>query len=99
MPSIQFHRRYREAEPVKHFCEQWNVHLFNSQGEPETFRVSFKLNKKEIPSFDVALEGPTGAFVPLNKQHNYMRIKRVMEHLKDEFDDYKRNRNYQVKIT
>ena len=98
MSTIQFHRRYREKLPVAHFCEQWNVHLFGPQGDPETYRVSFRLNKKQIPSFEVALETPSGAFKALQRQNHYSRIKRVMSHLQGEFDDYKNNRNYQVKI-
>ena len=99
MPVTSFHRRFREESPVPHFREEWNVETPDSQGGFEEFRVTFKLNKGEIPSFDVALRGPTGAYVPLNKKHHYARIKRVMEHLQAEFDDYKHNRNYPVKIT
>lgn len=98
MSTTQFHRRFREELPVAHFCEQWNVHSFSPQGDPETYRVTFKLNKKQIPSFDVALETPSGAFKALDRKHHYARIKRVMAHLQGEFDDYKNNVNYQVKI-
>lgn len=99
MPNVSFHRRFQEESPVTHFCEQWNVVIANSEGDLEQFRVTFSLNKGQFPSFDVALRGPTGAYVSLNRKHHYARIKRVMAHLQDEFEDYKRNRNYQVKIT
>ena len=99
MSTVQFHRRYRHNQPINHFCEQWNVHLFNGQGEPETYRVNFRLNKQEIPCFDVSFQGPSGAFNRLSRQTHYARIKRVMQHLQAEFDDYKRNRNYQKKIS
>lgn len=98
MSTTQFHRRFKTSEPIAHFCEQWHVHLFNAEGDAETYRVTFKLNKFERPSFEVAFENPTGAFINLNKKNHYKRIKRVIETLRDEFEDYKQNRNYQIKI-
>lgn len=98
MSTVQFHRRYKIDQPVMHFAEQWNVHLFGPQGDPETYRVSFKLSKQRIPSFEVAIERPSGAFQLLRRQNQYKRIKRVMSHLQAEFSDYKYNKNYQVII-
>ena len=97
MSSVQFHRRYRENDPIPHFREQWNVHLFSAQGDQETYRVTFLVNKYNKPAFIVDLWGPQGAFVPLNTKHSYERIKRVIECLKEEFDDYKFNRKHEIK--
>ena len=97
MSSVQFHRRYRENDPKPHFREQWNVHLFSPQGDLESYRVTFSINKYNKPSYDVALWGAQNAFVPLNRQHSYERIKRVMDCLKDEFDEYKYQRKHEIK--
>ena len=99
MSTLQFHRRFKEQHPVPHFCEQWNVHMFGSDGSAETYRVTFKLNRYEQPCYEVALETPSGAFSRLNRRTHYERIQRVMGSLKGEYKDYKTNRNYQVKIS
>ena len=98
MSTLQFHRRFKEEHPVPHFCEQWNVHTFGPDGTQETYRVTFKLNRYEKPCYEVALETPSGAFSSLSRKRHYNRIQRVMGSLTDEYNDYKRNRNYQVKI-
>lgn len=98
MSTHQFHRRFKADLPILHFCEQWNVHSFSPHGEPITCRVTFKLDRFEKPCFEVEQEGPTGAFLPLDRRTHYERIKRVMGVLKDEYKDYRENRNYPIKI-
>lgn len=98
MSTKQFHRRFKSSLPVPHFCEQWNVHSFSPHGDPSTYRVTLKLDRFERPCYEVEQEGPTGAFLPLDRKTHYERIQRVMAVLKDEFRDYKTNKNYPVKI-
>lgn len=99
MSTVQFHRRFKAELPVPHFCEEWHVHAFDRNGHEETYRVSFKLNRFEKPCYDVQLQTPSGGFLPVNNKTHFDRIKRVMSNLKDEFDDYRNNRNYPVRIT
>lgn len=98
MSTIHFHRRFKAEKPVPHYCEEWNVHSFSPHGDLESFRVTFKLNRRENPCFQVALEAPSGRFVSLDTKNNFKRIGRVMLALEDEYKDYKQNRNYKVKI-
>lgn len=98
MSTIQFHRRFKAQLPFPHFCEEWNVHTFSPQGDAETYRVSFKLDRFEKPCYEVQIERQKGGFLPLDRKTHYKRISRVMGALKDEFNDYKHNRNYSVKI-
>ena len=98
MTMQHFHRRFKESFPTLHYCEEWNVHTFGQYGLLENYRVTFKLDSFEKPCFEVSIEMPSGAFTKLNRRTQYKRIKKVMNTLKTEYQDYKYNKNYAVKI-